>query len=203
MMQQDTREGGVRIARAQVDGEGALERRGARTEAAGAVNAAPRLPPSSWAMQIAVMAAPADIAHTIQLAVAPVFLLAGIGQFLNVLASRLVRVVDRARSLEEMIGALAGAERARVVEEFRLLDARMRVANASVIACTASAVLVCLTVAGLFIAQLAGLSFARVTATLFILAMALLIIGLLLFLIEVRIAIRVTSIRVEFLEHED
>ena len=152
-------------------------------------------------MQIAPAAT--DIAHTIQLAVAPVFLLAGIGQFLNVLASRLVRVVDRARALEEVIGSLAGAERARVVEEFRLLDGRMRVANASVIVCTASAVAVCLTVAGLFIGELAGISFVRITAGLFIISMALLILGLLLFVAEVRIAIRVTSIRVELLEHED
>ena len=35
------------------------------------------------------------IAHQIQLAVAPVFLLAGIGSILNVLAGRLARVVER------------------------------------------------------------------------------------------------------------
>jgi len=147
-------------------------------------------------------AAPADIAHTIQLAVAPVFLLAGIGQILNVLASRLVRVVDRARALEEVIGTLSGTERARIVEEFRLLDGRMRVANASVFACTASAVLVCFTVAGLFIGPLLGMNFVRAIATLFILSMALLILGLLLFVVEVRIAIRVTSIRGELMEHD-
>ena len=40
-----------------------------------------------------------DIARTIQLAIAPVFLLAGIGAFLNVIAGRLNRVVDRSRFL--------------------------------------------------------------------------------------------------------
>ena len=38
------------------------------------------------------------VAQIIQLAVAPVFLLAGIGAFLNVCAGRLSRIVDRARS---------------------------------------------------------------------------------------------------------
>jgi hypothetical protein len=41
-----------------------------------------------------------SVAHTIQLAVAPVFLLAGIGGILNVIATRLARVVDRVRALE-------------------------------------------------------------------------------------------------------
>ena len=43
-----------------------------------------------------------DMARTIQLAIAPVFLLAGIGAFLNVIAGRLARVVDRARHLEDL-----------------------------------------------------------------------------------------------------
>ena len=42
-----------------------------------------------------------DIGHVIQLAVAPVFLLSGIGIVLTVLTNRLARVVDRARKLEE------------------------------------------------------------------------------------------------------
>jgi hypothetical protein len=41
------------------------------------------------------------IAHLISLAIAPVFLLAGIGSILNVLAGRLARSVDRWRRLED------------------------------------------------------------------------------------------------------
>ena len=43
------------------------------------------------------------LAQIIQLAVAPVFLLAGLGAFLNVCAGRLARIVDRARRLEPLI----------------------------------------------------------------------------------------------------
>jgi hypothetical protein len=42
----------------------------------------------------------ASIAHVIQLAVAPVFLLSGIAALLNVLYNRLSRIVDRARQLQ-------------------------------------------------------------------------------------------------------
>lgn len=52
------------------------------------------------------------VAHVIQLSVAPVFLLAGIGSILNVLAHRLARVVDRARSIEaELRGRVATGRR--------------------------------------------------------------------------------------------
>jgi len=40
------------------------------------------------------------VAHVIQLSVAPVFLLSGIGAMLAVMTNRLARVIDRARALE-------------------------------------------------------------------------------------------------------
>ena len=51
------------------------------------------------------------IAHLIQLAIAPVFLLAGIAGILNVLAQRLSRVVDRGRGLERKTWLLRHEER--------------------------------------------------------------------------------------------
>ncbi len=56
------------------------------------------------------------IAHLIQLAIAPVFLLAGIAGLLNVLASRLARVVDRGRSLERDFVSFDEATRERASE---------------------------------------------------------------------------------------
>ncbi|HZF25341.1 MAG TPA: DUF2721 domain-containing protein, partial [Steroidobacteraceae bacterium] len=45
----------------------------------------------------------APVAHVIQLAVAPVFLLSGVGITLTVLTNRLARVVDRARAVEKEV----------------------------------------------------------------------------------------------------
>jgi hypothetical protein len=130
----------------------------------------------------------AAIAHLIQLAVAPVFLLAGIGSILNVLAQRLARVVDRSRALEDSY-AEAGEEAQRHARaELLLLDRRMSVVNLAISCCTASALFVCVVVAILFVADLAAFPFGRPIAWLFILAMLLLICGLLLFLWEVRLA---------------
>lgn len=129
-------------------------------------------------------AAVTAIAHQIQLAVAPVFLLAGIGGFLNVLTHRLARVVDRSRYIETMMGSDGDS----YAVELRLLDRRMAVVNLSISCFTAGALLVCAVVAILFVADLAKIAFAQPIALLFILAMLLLIAGLMLFLYEVRLA---------------
>ena len=141
-----------------------------------------------------------DIAHTIQLAVTPVFLLAGIGSFLNVLAGRLGRVVDRSRELEREFTAADHPDHAMQVAELRVLDRRMQLANQAIFLCTASGVLVCLVVAGLFVTQLANLGFGRTMAVGFVIAMLLLIVGLALFLLEVRVALNSIRVREDLLE---
>jgi MFS family permease len=153
------------------------------------------------AMPASASLAPAaeTIAHTIQLAVAPVFLLAGLGQLLNLLATRLSRVIDRARWIEEHFSML---DRKPAVQELRLLDTRMRVVSISITLCTVSAVAVCLVVAGLFVARLEGAGFARPVAFLFILAMALLVAALALFLVEIHFAFKAIRIRNDLLERE-
>lgn len=46
-----------------------------------------------------------NVAHVIQLSVAPVFLLSGVGVMLTVFTNRLARIIDRARVLEERLQA--------------------------------------------------------------------------------------------------
>lgn len=54
------------------------------------------------------------IAQTIRLALAPAFLLVGIGNLLGVFAGRLARVVDRSRGLMALHGATTGTEHERL-----------------------------------------------------------------------------------------
>ena len=142
-----------------------------------------------------------DIAHTIQLAVAPVFMLAGIGSFLNVLTGRLNRVVDRARYLAGEHRGERG-DREKLVDELRVLDYRIKLASIAIWLCTASAVMICFVVAGLFIADLARLGFARTMAVGFVAAMLLLVAGLLIFLVEVQFAYRAIRISDDVLERK-
>jgi hypothetical protein len=141
------------------------------------------------------------IAHQIQLAVAPVFLLAGIGSILNVMAGRLARVVERARGLEREFASYDEETRKLATAELRILDQRMTVVNLALSACTAAALFVCVLVAMLFIADLANVAFGRPIAWLFVIAMLLLIVGLILFLWEVRLAMRALRVRRASMPH--
>ena len=140
------------------------------------------------------------IAQTIQLSLAPVFMLAGIGQLLNVLAGRLSRVIDRARKLELMHGSIKGPDHHRYVWELRLLDRRMTIINAALFLAVSSAIMTCVLIALLFIAELAKLHFGTAVALCFILAMILLIAALVSFIVEVRISLRAFRLRPELLK---
>lgn len=140
------------------------------------------------------------IAQTIQLSLSPIFMVAGIGALLNVLAGRLSRVIDRSRALETLHPRTSGPEHDRHVTELRLLDRRMTIINAALFQAVASAVLTCLVVALLFVGTLVRLHIGPTVAVTFILAMALLIASLTCFMVEVRLSLRVSHVRAELLE---
>ncbi|CAN5334694.1 DUF2721 domain-containing protein [soil metagenome] len=143
------------------------------------------------------------IAQTIQLSLSPIFMLAGIGSLLNVLAGRISRVVDRARALEQLHPRTTGPEHDRHVWELRLLDRRLTVINAALGLAVLSAIMVCLVVALMFVAVLAKLHIGTYVAVAFILAMVLLISALISFVIEVRMSLRAIHVRTELLEKNE
>ena len=130
----------------------------------------------------------AGIAHTIQLSVAPVFLLSGIGVLLGVLTNRLARVVDRARPLEDRHERADPAAAAELRSRLNWLAKRARLMNAAITLSTISALLVAIVVAMLFLSAFIHFTLAVPVAALFIAAMAALVGALVAFLFEVRIA---------------
>ena len=132
------------------------------------------------------MAFPIDastVTHGIQLAVAPVFLLAGVGAFLNVCAMRLARIVDRARRIEPDLLASRGRDHDRLQTDIRLLDRRMGIVNWAIFFSVLSAVLICTVVVLLFAAGLTGVHLGTAIALLFIASMVAIGIGFALLLL--------------------
>ena len=129
-----------------------------------------------------------EIAQIIQLSVAPVFLLTGLGTILTVLTNRLARLVDRARKLEEHVDEDAAAQ-SELAAKLGLMARRARLINRAITLCTISALLVALVVVTLFLNTIVSFDLAAIIATLFILAMLALITALLLFLREVFLAV--------------
>lgn len=130
-----------------------------------------------------------DIAHVIQLAVAPVFLLTGIGAMLSVLSHRISRIVDRARVLEDRLSKVDKDQAMAIHVELTTLARRARLVNWAITLCTMCALLVCTVVALLFVGAFLDLNFTAAIAGLFIACMAILIVGLLILLKEIRLAI--------------
>ena len=128
-----------------------------------------------------------EITHVIQLAVAPVFLLAGVGAIINVIAGRLSRIIDRARTLEAKLGS---AERGieEICEELAYLSRRGWWVNFSMILAVVCALLVCLLIVLAFVGAFVPLNLSVIVALLFVGAMFCFSGALLTFLREIQLA---------------
>ena len=127
-----------------------------------------------------------NVAHVIQLAVAPVFLLTGIGAILSVLTGRLGRLVDRFRVLTETVELPTNQAR-----ELTILTVRARWVHWSITLCTASALFVAIVIGALFVGAVANIDPSRIVSILFIVAMTSLIIGLGCFLREISLSVHI------------
>jgi multidrug efflux pump subunit AcrB len=140
-------------------------------------------------------AQPVDIAHLIQVALTPIFLISAIGVTLNVLTSRLARIVDRARVIEDRALHPDHINDARELGlQLKILERRSRWINAAIALIILSALFIALVVVMLFVNAFLRWELAAFIAAMFILSMFTLAAALLAFLIEVRIATRTLRI---------
>ena len=138
---------------------------------------------------------PVDIAHLIQVALTPIFLISAIGVTLNVLTSRLARIVDRARAMEDRLLHPDYVQDGRdLPAQLNVMAQRSRWINAAIILITLSALFIALVVVMLFVNAFLRYELSVVIAGMFIMSMLTLAAALLAFLIEVRIATKTLRI---------
>ncbi len=125
-----------------------------------------------------------DITRVIQLALAPAFLLSGVAATLNVLASRLARIVDRTRVLESRGDAVADLS-----SELEVLQRRGQIVRWALTFATFAALLITLVIGVAFLGFLLQVNIALVVAALFVGAMGSLTVALTFFLREVTLAV--------------
>ena len=136
-----------------------------------------------------------DIAHLIQVALTPIFLISAIGVTLNVLTNRLARIVDRARAMEDQVRSSVNRPDHRELHgQLGVLARRARWINAAITLITLSALFIALVVVMLFVNAFLRWDLSAFIACMFILSMVSLAAALLAFLIEVRIA--TTTLRI-------
>ena len=135
-----------------------------------------------------------DLAHAIQLALAPVFLLTGIAGILNVMTGRLARIIDRGRYLteRELPPAMVASSAYRV--ELASLEFRRHLASSAIAASTLSGLLVCVVIASLFVQVLLQVELRWVVGAMFTGSTLALVVGLGYFLREVHLATKTVRI---------
>jgi hypothetical protein len=139
-----------------------------------------------------------DVAHLIQVALTPIFLISAIGVTLNVLTSRLARIVDRARAMEDTLRDPNHIHDGRDLHgALGVLARRARYINAAITLITLSALFIAFVVVMLFVNAFLRWDLSALIACLFILSMLSLCASLLSFLIEVRIATTTLRIGIE------
>lgn len=142
------------------------------------------------------------IAQTIQLALAPVFVLVAIGNIMNILSTRLARVVDRSRHLQREHAQTAGPEHDAIVREIRMIDRRIRLIGKAILLLVLSGLAIGTCVATLFVEELFKVNLQQVAGAVFFVAIALLMSALWLFLLETRQATAALRIPETYLELE-
>jgi len=141
------------------------------------------------------------VSHLIQLSVAPVFLIAGVGAILGVLSQRLSRIVDRVEKINtnllQIQNSEGGNRRASDLSEDRINDLkrqryylgiRARNMNLAILFCTTTGFLVAAVIMTLFLSSFFEFSGAGIIAGFFIAGMSTFMLALGLFLREIFMA---------------
>jgi len=127
-----------------------------------------------------------SVSEAIRDAVAPVFLLTGIGSILGVLIGRLGRSIDRARVLHEM----PNEKRKKFKLELIIIVKRTKWLRRAIALATLAALCVCVSIATLFISVETGFKVPHIVLLAFISSMFSIIFALLCFLREIMLASR-------------
>ena len=134
----------------------------------------------------------ATVTHSIQLAVAPVFLLTAVSGMISAVAGRLARIIDRARFLENRLeaGGLTAAKTTPIYRELRELGQRGWLVNGCLALLTLCALLIGLTIVLLFLGETVELPILKISTISFLAGVGCFLSALVCFLAETLLATR-------------
>lgn len=124
------------------------------------------------------------IAHVIQVALTPVFLLSGIATLLNVFSTRLARVADRVEAIGKALEDADGAERRALSEQLARLRRRSVALDIAVVLAGLSGAATCAAVLALFVGALRDVTAGSVLFGLFGLAVMCALVAISAFTVE-------------------
>ena len=129
-----------------------------------------------------------SVLHAIQLAVAPIFMLAAVAAMIGTVATRLARIIDRARELEERLESATTKNQDAAYWELNRLKLRGRICNWSVGLLAVCGMLIGATVMVLFVGETYFPRTEQIVPWTFLGAVGAFVLALLLFLTETLLA---------------
>lgn len=139
-----------------------------------------------------------ELVPILQVAVGPVILISGVGLLLLSMTNRLGRVVDRSRSLADILRRVESKERGRLTSELRILSTRARLIQRAITLAALSVLLAAFLVIALFFTALLRLNVALLIIFLFTACLASLIGSLLVFIKDINLSLEALKLEIEF-----
>jgi hypothetical protein len=127
----------------------------------------------------------AQLIPVLQTAIGPTILISGVGLLLLTMTNRLARTIDRARITARELPTSSDSDRARGVEELRILWRRARLIRLAIALASMSALFAAILIIVLFFTALLQIENAWLICALFILCLACLVGSLLVFIHDI------------------
>jgi hypothetical protein len=125
----------------------------------------------------------------LQVAIAPVILISGVGLLLLSMTNRLGRVIDRSRLLADILGRAVEAQRAHVTEQLQILSRRAGWLRRAITLASLCLLLTAVLIIVLFVGMLAGAETGLPVIILFITAMTCLVGSLIAFILDIHLSL--------------
>jgi positive regulator of sigma E activity len=141
-----------------------------------------------------------ELIPVLQVAVAPVILISGVGLLLLSLTNRFGRAVDRSRHLIREMREASEHDRLRLGKQVEILYRRARLIQASIVFSAVSVLFAALLIIALFVTALMKLEMAMLISILFMCCLGFLICSLLAFIADIHQSLKALKLELDDLE---
>jgi CBS domain containing-hemolysin-like protein len=131
-----------------------------------------------------------ELIPVLQIAIAPVILISGVGLLLLSLTNRFGRAVDRTREIHHEMRKAAAADRPRLAYQVEVIYRRARLIQFSIVMGALSALFAAILILALFLAALMKWESSVVISLIFICCLVSLVVSLITFIMDIRLSLK-------------
>jgi hypothetical protein len=135
-----------------------------------------------------------ELIPVLQVAIAPVILISGVGLLLLSLTNRFGRALDRTREIHRQMCAAPATDRLRLASQVEVIYRRARLIQFSIVMGALSALSAAMLVLTLFFTALMKLESAALVSVFFVCCLVSLVVSLVTFIMEIRLSLRALTV---------